>query len=136
MRECEPLDKIEENRKERMKELIDKGYLYIAQPPLYKAKQGSSEVYLKDDEALEEYLITAGIKDCVLTLGNGEEIGGVDLTSLVNSARQISLQLKGLTTRVPLDIVEQAAILGALDSDILAKHDQADQAARWCGNRL
>ena len=120
----------------KMKELIDKGYLYIAQPPLYKAKQGSSEVYLKDDEALEEYLITAGIKDCVLTLGNGEEIGGVDLTSLVNSARQISLQLKGLTTRVPLDIVEQAAILGALDSDILAKHDQADQAAKYIAKRL
>ena len=120
----------------KMKELIDKGYLYIAQPPLYKAKQGSSEVYLKDDEALEDYLITAGIKDCVLTLGNGEEIGGIDLTSLVNSARQISLQLKGLTTRVPLDIVEQAAILGALDSDILAQHDQADQAAKYIAKRL
>ena len=120
----------------KMKELIDKGYLYIAQPPLYKAKQGSSEVYLKDDEALEDYLITAGIKDCILTLGDGEQIGGIDLASLVDSARQISLQLKGLTTRVPLDIVEQAAIARALDKDILAKQDQADQAAKYIAKRL
>ena len=120
----------------KMKELIDKGYLYIAQPPLYKAKQGSSEVYLKDDEALEDYLIAAGIKDCILTLGDGEQIGGIDLASLVDSARQISLQLKGLTTRVPLDIVEQAAIARALDKDILAKQDQADQAAKYIAKRL
>ncbi len=120
----------------KMKDLIDKGYLYIAQPPLYKAKQGSSEVYLKDDEALEDYLIAAGIKDCILTLGGGEQIGGIDLASLVDSARQISLQLKGLTTRVPLDIVEQAAIARALDKDILAKQDQADQAAKYIAKRL
>ena len=120
----------------KMKDLIDKGYLYIAQPPLYKAKQGSSEVYLKDDEALEDYLIAAGIKDCILTLGDGEQIGGIDLASLVDSARQISLQLKGLTTRVPLDIVEQAAIARALDKDILAKQDQADQAAKYIAKRL
>ena len=120
----------------KMKELIDKGYLYIAQPPLYKAKQGSSEVYLKDDEALEDYLIAAGIKDCILTLGDGEQIGGIDLASLVDSARQICLQLKGLTTRVPLDIVEQAAIARALDKDILAKQDQADQAAKYIAKRL
>ena len=120
----------------KMKELIDKGYLYIAQPPLYKAKQGSSEVYLKDDEALEDYLIAAGIKDCILTLGDGEQIGGIDLASLVDSARQISLQLRGLTTRVPLDIVEQAAIARALDKDILARQDQADQAAKYIAKRL
>ena len=81
-------------------------------------------------------MIAAGIKDCILTLGDGEQIGGIDLASLVDSARQISLQLKGLTTRVPLDIVEQAAIARALDKDILAKQDQADQAAKYIAKRL
>ena len=62
-----------------MRPLIEAGYLYIAQPPLYRAKKGSSEVYLKDDLALNEYLIQSGLKDTKLITGEGSEIAGPDL---------------------------------------------------------
>ena len=120
----------------QMPQLIDRGYLYIAQPPLYRAKQGKSEVYLKDDKALEDYLINAGISDCVFTLADNSEIAGEDLRNLVEQARLIKMQLQGLATRVPLTIVEQAAILGVLNADILADREQASAAAEYIAKRL
>ncbi len=120
----------------QMKDIIDRGYLYIAQPPLYRAKQGSSEVYLKDDKALDDYLIQAGLKDCVLTLADGEEVAGSDLREMVEAARQIKGQLSGLVARIPLDIVEQAAILGALNPQILSDRDQAAETAAYLARRL
>jgi len=120
----------------QMPQLIERGYLYIAQPPLYRAKQGSSEVYLKDDKALEDYLIDAGIGDCVLTLADNSEIAGEDLRALVEQARLIKIQLQGLTTRVPLTIVEQAAILGVMNPDILSDQEQATAAAEYIAKRL
>ena len=120
----------------QMKDLIDRGYLYIAQPPLYRAKQGNSEVYLKDDRTLDDYLIDAGIKDCVLTLAGGEEVAGGDLRDLVEAARQIKKQLSGLAARIPLDIVEQAAILGALNPQILSDQDAAAETASYLAKRL
>ena len=95
----------------QMPQLIERGYLYIAQPPLYRAKQGKSEVYLKDDKALEDYLIDAGIQRLCFSLADNSEIAGEDLRGLVEQARLIKMQLQGLATRVPLTIVEQAAIL-------------------------
>jgi DNA gyrase subunit B len=120
----------------QMPELIEKGYLYIAQPPLYRAKYGKSEVYLKDDRALEDYLINAGIEDCVLTLADGSQIIGQDLKSLVEFSRNIKKQISGLTTRVPTKISEQAAIAGALNPQILSDSDQADQAAAYIASRI
>ncbi len=120
----------------QMPELIERGYLYIAQPPLYRAKQNSSEVYLKDDRSLEKYLIDSGIDDCVFNLADGAQVGGADLLTLVEQARQIKAQLQGLTTRVPLKIVEQAAILGALNPAILADQEQAGQAAEYIAKRV
>ena len=120
----------------QMPQLIERGYLYIAQPPLYRAKQGKSEVYLKDDKALEDYLIDAGISDCVFTLADNSEIAGEDLRSLVEQARLTKMQLQGLATRVPLIIVEQAAILGVLNADILADQEQAAAAAAYIAKRL
>ncbi|MBN06333.1 MAG: DNA topoisomerase (ATP-hydrolyzing) subunit B [Rhodospirillaceae bacterium] len=120
----------------QMPQLIERGYLYIAQPPLYRAKQGKSEVYLKDDKALEDYLIDAGISDCVFTLADKSEIAGQDLRGLVEQARLIKMQLQGLATRVPLTIVEQAAILGALNADILSDEEQAAAAAAYIAKRL
>ena len=120
----------------QMPQLIERGYLYIAQPPLYRAKQGKSEVYLKDDKALEDYLIDAGISDCVFTLADKSEIAGEDLRGLVEQARLIKMQLQGLATRVPLTIVEQAAILGVLNADILADQEQAAAAAAYIAKRL
>lgn len=120
----------------QMPELIENGYLYIAQPPLYRAKHGKSEVYLKDDRALEDYLINAGIEDCVFNLADGSQVAGQDLKGLIEFSRVVKNQIGGLTTRVPTKIVEQAAIAGILNPQILADSSQADQAAAYIATRL
>ncbi|MBT3991169.1 MAG: DNA topoisomerase (ATP-hydrolyzing) subunit B [Rhodospirillaceae bacterium] len=120
----------------QMPELIENGYLYIAQPPLYRAKHGKSEVYLKDDRALEDYLIDAGIEDCVFNLADGSQVAGQDLKGLIDFARVVKSQIAGLTTRVPTKIVEQAAIAGVLNPQILSDSEQADQAAAYIASRL
>lgn len=120
----------------QMPELIESGYLYIAQPPLYRAKHGKSEVYLKDDRALEDYLINAGIEDCVFNLSDGSQVAGQDLKTLIDFARVVKSQIAGLTTRVPTKIVEQAAIAGVLNPQILSDSKQADDAATYIATRL
>jgi DNA gyrase subunit B len=99
----------------QMPELIEGGYLYIAQPPLYKVARGKSEVYLKDVPALEDYLIQQGVEGAVLRLANGEEIAGQDLGRVVDAARQIRRVLDAFPTHYPRAILEQAAIAGAFD---------------------
>ena len=94
----------------QMPELIDRGHLYIAQPPLYKVARGKSEQYLKDERALEDYLITTGLQDAVLKLASGEERAGVDLHDLVEQARVIRNVLSGIHSRYNRKVVEQAAI--------------------------
>ncbi|MGD9917164.1 MAG: DNA topoisomerase (ATP-hydrolyzing) subunit B [Paenirhodobacter sp.] len=98
----------------QMPELIEHGYLYIAQPPLYKVARGKSEVYLKDQAALEEYLIVQGVEGACLRLGDGTDIIGADLTRLVEEARVIRRILQAFPTHYPQRILEQAAIAGAL----------------------
>ena len=120
----------------QMPEIVERGYLYIAQPPLYRAKNGNSEVYLKDDRALEDHLIDAGLEDCVLRTAEGGEIAARDLRRIVDAARQIKTQLTGLVTRVPLKIVEQAAIAGALRPEILSNAEHAGQAAAYIATRV
>ncbi len=97
----------------QMPELIEKGHLYIAQPPLYKVTRGKSEVYLKDEAAMEDYLIQQGIEGAVLRQGNGDEIAGADLTRVVDMARQMRRVLEAFPTHYPRHILEQAAIAGA-----------------------
>jgi DNA gyrase subunit B len=98
----------------QMPELIDAGYLYIAQPPLYKVSRGKSEVYLKDQMALEDFLAHQGIDGAILRLGSGEEIGGADLARLIEEARVVRRILQAFPTHYPQRIIEQAAIAGAL----------------------
>ncbi len=98
----------------QMPELIDRGYLYIAQPPLYKVARGKSEQYLKDERAMEDYLISTGLQDAVFRLGSNEERAGVDLHDLVEQARVIRNVLSGIHSRYNRKVVEQAAILGVL----------------------
>ncbi|WP_415182179.1 DNA topoisomerase (ATP-hydrolyzing) subunit B [Phaeovulum sp.] len=98
----------------QMPELIDAGYLYIAQPPLYKVARGKSEVYLKDQAALEDYLINQGVEGAILRLGSGEEITGADLIRLAEEARTIKRSLQAFPTHYPQHILEQSAIAGAL----------------------
>ncbi|WP_207102667.1 DNA topoisomerase (ATP-hydrolyzing) subunit B [Paracoccus shandongensis] len=98
----------------QMPELIDAGHLYIAQPPLYKVSRGRSEVYLKDEAALEDYLIQQGIEGAALRLASGEEIVGADLARVVGEARVARRLLRAYPTHYPPHITEQAAIAGAL----------------------
>jgi DNA gyrase subunit B len=97
----------------QMPELIEGGYLYIAQPPLYKVARGKSEVYLKDQAALDDYLIQQGIDGAVLRLGSGAEIAGQDLLRVVEEARAVRRSLDAYPTHYPRHILEQAAIAGA-----------------------
>ena len=112
----------------QMPELIEGGYLYIAQPPLFKVARGKSEVYLKDQPALEDYLIEQGIDGAMLRLGNGEEIVGQDLRRVVEEARQAKRILEAFPTHYPRHILEQAAIAeafltGSVDKDLQAVAD-------------
>ncbi|WP_298677028.1 DNA topoisomerase (ATP-hydrolyzing) subunit B [uncultured Lentibacter sp.] len=97
----------------QMPELIDGGYLYIAQPPLYKVGRGKSEVYLKDQTALDDYLVQQGADGAVLKLGNGSEMAGQDLIRVIDEARQLRRVLDAFPTHYPRHILEQAAIAGA-----------------------
>ncbi|MGR3434825.1 MAG: toprim domain-containing protein, partial [Shimia sp.] len=97
----------------QMPELIEGGYLYIAQPPLYKVSRGRSEVYLKDQAALDDYLIAQGVEGAVLRLDGGEELTGADLARVVGEARQLKRVLDAFPTHYPRHILEQSAIAGA-----------------------
>ncbi len=98
----------------QMPELIEGGYLFIAQPPLYKVARGKSEVYLKDQAALENYLIEQGLDGAALHLGDGTVITGADLRRVVEEARQTRTILNAFPTHYPQFILEQATIAGAL----------------------
>jgi DNA gyrase subunit B len=98
----------------QMPELITRGHLFIAQPPLYKVKRGSSEMYLKDERAREDYLIAHGLEGTRMRLATGEERAGSDLRALVEEARVVRHLLSALHSRYDRAIVEQAAIAGAL----------------------
>ncbi|MBE0704509.1 MAG: DNA gyrase subunit B, partial [Afipia sp.] len=99
----------------QMPSLIEGGHLYIAQPPLYKVTRGKSEQYLKDERALEDYLIETGLDDCILKLATGEERKGRDLQTLVEDARTIRGLLANIHSRYNRAVVEQAAIAGVLN---------------------
>jgi DNA gyrase subunit B len=99
----------------QMPQLIEGGFLYIAQPPLYKVARGKSEVYIKDQMALEDYLIDMGLEGAVLALPNGEELAGADLRRVIDGARQFRRVLDSFPTNYPRGILEQAALAGAFD---------------------
>ncbi len=100
----------------QMPALIEGGFLYIAQPPLYKVARGKSEVYIKDQAGLEDYLIDMGVEGAILRLGNGEEIAGADLRRVIEGARQFRRVLDAFPTNYPRGILEQAALAGAFDA--------------------
>ena len=120
----------------QMPELIERGHIYIAQPPLYKATRGKSETYLKDERALEEYLVGVGLDGAVLKLGSGAEIAGDDLRRVVDEARLVRQVMAALHSRYDRKIVEQAAIAGALNSAVLADPGRAKGAADYVARRL
>ena len=113
----------------QMPQLIENGHLYIAQPPLYKVSRGRSEVYLKDQAEMDDYLVQQGIEGAFLRQGNGEEISGQDLVRVVEEARQLRRVFQAFPTHYPRHILEQAAIAGAfvpgvVDADLQGTADK------------
>ena len=98
----------------QMRPIIENGHLFIAQPPLFKVKRGQSEQYLKDERALEDYLVEAGLEGATLRVATGEARAGADFRALVEEARAIRRLLDGLHSRYNRAAVEQAALAGAL----------------------
>jgi DNA gyrase subunit B len=120
----------------QMEELIKRGHIYIAQPPLYKVNRAKSEQYLKDERALEDYLIETGLEDAVLRLASGEERARADLRKLVEDARTIRNILNGLHSRYNRKVIEQAAIAGVLTPKVTADPKTGAAAADYIAKRL
>jgi DNA gyrase subunit B len=120
----------------QMPELVDKGHLYIAQPPLYKVSKGKSEAYLKDQRAFENYLIDTGLDEAMLALGSGEVRAGRDLRDIVEQARGITKVIEELHSRYTRFVVEQAAIGGTFDPKLLLSAEQANAKAATIAARL
>ena len=116
-----------------MRPLIEKGFLYIAQPPLFRAKRGQSEVYLKDQHELDGYLVDAGLKDAVLTTSDGQQLAGTDLTIVTGQAVTASRMVEVIGRQVGnRDVVEQAAIAGLFNTAVFTN----DEAAAYLAKRL
>ncbi|MEK9706358.1 MAG: DNA topoisomerase (ATP-hydrolyzing) subunit B [Alphaproteobacteria bacterium] len=121
----------------QMPEIIEHGHLYIAQPPLYRLQRGNSAVYLKDDPALEDSLIDSGLSDAVLHMPNGDQRSGADLLEMLKTARDVRRLTEPLTVHLPnATVVEQAAIAGALDPELLSDTENAEGAAEYIARRL
>ncbi len=98
----------------QMPQVIERGYLYIAQPPLYKASKGKSSRYLKDDTEMESFLVDEGLDGAELDLASGERMTGKDLAELTQTARQAKANIERLSARAPAFAIEQAALGGLL----------------------
>jgi len=114
-----------------MRPLIEAGYLYIAQPPLFRAKRGQSEVYLKDQRELDTYLMEAGLKDAVLTLQDGAQLAGADLHESAARATIAGRLIEQLGRRLGnRDVIEQAAIAGLLTPSMIGNAEGVAYLAR------
>jgi DNA gyrase subunit B len=126
----------------QMPEIIEAGHLFIAQPPLYKATKGRSEVYLKDDAALDDYLVEAGVAGNRLETASGTRFGE-DLASLVEHARRMKTLMRYVPRRYDSSIIEALALGRALDPEatreqrgerltaVTQRLDLTDADARW-----
>ena len=120
----------------QMPELIERGYLYIAQPPLYKVTRGKTSQYLKDEKALEDYLIDLSLDGTALELVSGEVRAGQDLRAAIETALSMRTLLTGLHSRYDHAVVEQATIAGAMDVAVLADPARAGPMAEKVAARL
>lgn len=121
----------------QMPEVIERGYLYIAQPPLFKVKKGQSEIYLKNEGSLDDYLIREGISHAKLTTATGDQIAGQDLFSTLQKAAAYTQLLSAMNTHnIEMSVLEQAAIIGLLNGQKFKDHRYEDQDAQHLAGQM
>lgn len=120
----------------QMPELIERGYIYIAQPPLYKVKKGSSILYIKNEREMENYLNRGGCDDATLIKADGEQIVGEDLVAVVEQNRRAHSLIVNLSKTVPEKIVEQMAIMGIFSPALRANPEEMKAALTTLAGRL
>ncbi len=120
----------------QMPEVIERGHLFIAQPPLYKAARGKSQTYLKDERALEDYLVDSALDGAVFRIGDGSERAGPALRALIEEARSVRHTLSQLHSRYDRRVVEQTAIAGVLRPQDGQSEEQLAEAAAYVARRL
>ncbi len=116
--------------------LIERGHVFIAQPPLYKVTRGKSERYLKDEAEFEHYLVGEGSSGALFKLHTDEELAGKDLDILIQRALAAREALRGFPRHYPRFVLEQAAIAGAMNPDILNDKTRAAETAAYIARRL
>ena len=120
----------------QMPEIIERGYLYIAQPPLYKVGRGKSEVYLKDDKQLIDYLLNAGTSDVVITDATGAQHAGEEIKQLADNARLIKNLIGGMPPRYDRQLIEAIALMGGMNVALCDKADERLSIANKVATRL
>ncbi|TCL73092.1 DNA gyrase subunit B [Rhizobium sp. BK251] len=120
----------------QMPELIERGHLFIAQPPLFKVARGKSVQYLKNEQALEEYLISQGLDEATLQMGSGEVRAGQDLREVIVDALRLRALLDNVHSRYNRAVLEQAAIAGALNADAISDSSRAAELTAEVARRL
>ena len=120
----------------QMPQLIANGYLYIAQPPLYKVKRGTSEVYIKDDAEYYAHMVGSAIDNSVLKLSNGDQLLGDDLRFLIDKTKQLNGLINALSRLAPVEILQAAALVGALNKENLGDKAKLENAGQKIIERL
>ncbi|MCX5614165.1 DNA topoisomerase (ATP-hydrolyzing) subunit B [Bombella saccharophila] len=111
----------------QMPQLIENGHLYIAQPPLFRAKRGQEERYLKDEPALDAYLLDKALHNAALTQHDGQSLTGEALRVVIDRLSNIAQDLRALSARIPLWIMDQAAVSGIIDAEASAREQALDR---------
>ena len=120
----------------QMPELIERGYIYIAQPPLYKVKKGNSILYIKNEREMDNYLNRGGCDDATLIRADGEQIMGEDLISVVEQNRKAHSLIVDLSKNVPEKIIEQMAIVGLFKNEVRADAEAFEAKVKALAERL
>ena len=116
----------------QMRELVENGHIFIAQPPLYKVSKGKNEQYLKDDDALEAYLTQKALEEASLHVNEtAPAMQGAALEELVNQFREVADLISRMSLVYPKQVLETLVYTSALSADLLGKRKEVEA---WCGD--